>query len=96
MIVATMKNEWARRATTRPAFESAQLARPYWVSKIHCQITVAVSAGIAQARISDVATSSRIFLPSAFSSSAISMPSTIVRATLTAQKIRVRHSTVQN
>ena len=48
-----------------PGVESAQLTRPYWVSKIHCHTTVAVSAGIAQARISDVDTSSRILLPSA-------------------------------
>ena len=65
------------------------------MSKIHCHTTVAESGGIAQARISDVDTSSRILLPSAFSSRAISTPSTIVRATLTAQKIRVRHRTVQ-
>ena len=65
------------------------------MSKIHCHTTVAVSAGIAQARISDVDTSSRIFLPSACSSRAISTPSTIVPTTLTAQKINVRHRTVQ-
>ena len=65
------------------------------MSKIHCHTTVAVSAGIAQARISDVDTSSRIFLPSACSSRAINTPSTIVPATLTAQKINVRHRTVQ-
>ena len=62
MIVATMKNEIGSASHEWPGFESAQLTSPYWVSKIHCQTTVAVSAGIAQARISDVDTSSRILL----------------------------------
>ena len=69
---------------------------PYWVSKIHCQITVLVSAGIAHASISPSIVSSRIFDPSRFSSSAIAIPSTIVSATLTAQNTTVRRSTAQN
>ena len=65
------------------------------MSNIHCQMTVAVSGGIAQAMISDAETISRITRPSASSSSATSTPSTIVSATLTAQKMSVRHRTVQ-
>ena len=56
---------------------------------------VAVSAGIAQAMISEAETNNRIALPRASRSRATSTPSTIVRATLTKQKINVRHSTVQ-
>src|SRR3954447_18217164 len=95
MIVATMKNDtgWANQEC--PGFENAQFTSPYCVSKIHCQTTVEVSAGIDHARISDVETSRRIFFPSACSRSAISTPSTIVPTTLTAQKISVRHRTVQ-
>ena len=62
MIVATMKNDIGSASHEWPGFESAQLTSPYWVSKIHCHTTVAVSAGIAQARISEVDTSSRILL----------------------------------
>ena len=97
MIVATKKKVSGFDSHDWPcAGRAAQLTMPYWVSKIHCQITVAVSAGIAQASISPIIVSSRIFGPSRFSSSAISMPSTIVSATLTTQKTTVRRSTSQN
>ena len=51
------------------------------MSKIHCHTTVAVSAGIAQAKINDVETSRRIFDPRLLSSRAMSTPSDIVSAT---------------
>ena len=86
MIVATMKNvSWLTNQLS-PCRSSAQLTRPYSVSNIHCQTIVAVSAGIAQATISEAETNSRIALPSASSSRAMSTPSTIVRTTLTKQK----------
>ena len=43
-----------------PCRSSAQLTRPYSVSNIHCQTIVAVSAGIAQAMISDADTNRRM------------------------------------
>ena len=70
---------------------------PYWVSKIHCQITVRSSAGIDHASISPIIVSSRHLraeLASAAGRRAI--PSTIVSATLTAQNTTVRRSTAQN
>ena len=70
---------------------------PYCVSKIHCQMTVAVSAGIDHASISPIIVSSRIFLPEPFrAADATAIPNTIVKATLTAQNTTVRRSTVQN
>jgi hypothetical protein len=69
---------------------------PYCVSKIHCQITVLVSAGIDHASISPTIVSSRIFDPSRVSSSAIAIPMTIVSATFTAQNNSVLRSTAQN
>ena len=54
MSVATKKNdsgsdsqEWPSKSP--PSLVSSQFTSPYWVSKIHCHTTVAVSAGMAQA-----------------------------------------------
>ena len=90
-----MKNvSWLAKKLS-PRLPNAQLTMPYCVSNIHCQTIVAVRGGIAQATISDAETIRRITRPSASRSSATSTPSTIVSATVTAQKISVRHSTVQ-
>ena len=95
MIVAIMKKvSWSANQLW-PCRSRAQLTRPYSVSNIHCQTIVAVRAGIAQATMSAADTSSRIPLPRASRSRAMSTPSTIVRATLTKQKINVRQRTVQ-
>ena len=69
---------------------------PYCVSKIHCQITVLVSAGIDHASISPSIVNNRIFLPSRSSRSATAIPSVIVNTTFTAQNTIVRRSTAQN
>ena len=78
-----------------PSRVTSQLARPYWVSKIHCHTTVAVSAGVAQARMRPRLVSSRMRGPSRSSSSATSIPSTMVSTTFTAQKASVRRRTTQ-
>ncbi len=84
---AIMKNvSWLAKKLS-PCFPNAQLTMPYCVSNIHCQTMVAVSGGIAQATISEAETINRITRPSASRSSAISTPSTIVSATVTAQKM---------
>ena len=95
MIVATVKNvSWFAHQLS-PCRPSAQLASPYSVSNIHCQMIVAVNAGIDQAMINDTDTTSRMPFPRALSSSPMSTPRTIVRTTLTKPKSSVRHRTVQ-
>ena len=56
----------------------------------------ATTGGIAQASTSAVVISRRMKAPSRASRSAISVPRTIVRATVTAVNTIVRSSTVQN
>src|SRR6266702_3852460 len=76
-----VSNQLWLEKSPRPAALSTQLTTPNWVSNSHCQTTVAVSGGVAQASTSAIDTASRIPLWSRSSSSASSVASTIVSAT---------------
>ena len=75
---------------------SAQLTTPNLLSNSHWKMTLAVSAGVAQARIRLIESASRIHRPSAPKRSATSVPRIIVSATLNAVKPSVRTATAQN
>ena len=66
------------------------------MSNIQPQMTMAVRAGIAHAISRPTVTASRISVPSRVSSSATSIPITIVRVTFTAQNAMLRPRTFQN
>src|SRR6266511_1257747 len=90
-----VSNQLWLEKSPRPAALSTQLTTPNWVSNSHCQTTVAVSGGVAQASTSAIDTASRIPLWSRSSSSASSVASTIVSATQAAVNTTVRTVTDQ-
>src|SRR5919202_2137530 len=90
-----VSNQLWLEKSPKPAALSTQLTPPNWVSNSHCQTTVAVSGGVAQASTSAIDTASRIARPSLSSSSAISVASTMVRPTQAAVNTTVRTVTDQ-
>ena len=74
---------------------NSQVTRPLVSSKIHFQTMVPVSAGVAQASITQLATKVAIRLPSRLSSSPTRVPRIIVSTTLAAAKSTVLRSTVR-
>ena len=81
---------------SKPSCASVQLRTPNSKSTIQLQMVTATTGGIDHASTSPVVISRRMNAPSRASRSAISVPKSIVRPTVTAVNTIVRRSTVQN
>jgi hypothetical protein len=87
-------HEWPANSPS-PSVVSSQFTKPNWVSKSHCQTTVAVRAGIAQVSTRLTSTARRRPRPRRSSSRATRVARTMVRVTLTAVNSTVRSTTDQ-
>ncbi|GMA89162.1 hypothetical protein GCM10025868_44120 [Angustibacter aerolatus] len=79
-----------------PSRPSRKFTTPYWLSNIQPQITIDVSAGIAQASSRPTLTARRIPLDNRPIMSAMSVPRVMVSTTQAAQNSALRSSTCQN